>query len=155
MSPRGTAPPESKSYYSKSEQFNGKFAEFQGWDGFIDADVDGPPQGDVTQAAFAERLRKQSKDIAYIVAYNLHKATPGAWRRVAKREAGNLESYGIQADRIKIIFGGASKAKKNDEDYPDQTKVQLWILPADSPPPLKTVKTEPSPRKSSADRFIP
>ncbi|MCA1594748.1 MAG: hypothetical protein LC754_19395, partial [Acidobacteria bacterium] len=107
---------------------------------------DGPYLGNVTLAAFADHLRQQPKTVAYIVAFNVRGATPGTWRRVAKRDASDLEGYGIEANRIKIIYGGIAK-KDADEDA-QQSVVQLWILPSDASPPVKEAKPERTPKEA-------
>lgn len=143
--PRGAKLPEPKRYKSKLKKVAGKFIEYKGWDGIADGG-DGPSLGNVTLAAFADSLRQQPNDLAYIVAYNIRGATPGTWRRVAKRDVADLQGYGIQADRIKVIYGGTTK-KDEDEDA-QQALVQLWILSSDAPPPVKEAKPEATPEKA-------
>jgi hypothetical protein len=82
---------------------------------------------------FAEVLKLQPKAIGYVAAYNGEDAAPGAWRRVAEREAESIEEhYGIEAERVKVIFAG----------YSEETKIQLWVTAADAPPPVKERKRE-------------
>ncbi|HEU0144159.1 MAG TPA: hypothetical protein VFQ47_05185 [Nitrososphaera sp.] len=140
---QGVDVPKPKNYKTKLETITGKFTEYKAWDGFADG-ADGPSLGNVTLAAFADILRQQPNAIAYIVAFNLRSATPGTWRRVAKRDANDLQGYGIQADRIKIIHGGSVKGDKNEDIQ--QARVQLWILPSDAPPPVKEAKSELTPK---------
>jgi hypothetical protein len=146
--PRGTPAPELKHYQSKIKTFAGKFDEYDSFDGFADGGADGPVIGDVSFAAYADLLRQQSQTIAYIVAYNTHTSTPGAWRRVAKRSADGLQEYGISADRIKIIYGGIVKKKKDEDDVMPRAHLQFWILPADAPPPVKEAKPERTPKEA-------
>ncbi len=68
------------------------------------------------------------------------------WRRVAKRNVSELQGYGIQADRIKIIYGGIVKGEEGEDVQ--QAKVQLWILPSDAPPPVKEAKAEINPKEA-------
>lgn len=144
--PPGANPPELKHYKRKLKTFTGKFMEYEGWDGFPDGEYEGPPMGNVTIAAFADLLHQQPKSVAYIVAYNFRKTAPGTWRRVAKIEASDLEGYGIEKERIKIIFGGVIKGKEDENNQ--QAKVQLWILPEDAPPPVKEAKPEKTPKEA-------
>ncbi|MBA2734914.1 MAG: hypothetical protein H0U54_18780 [Acidobacteria bacterium] len=129
------AAPETIKYENKAGEFTGKFIEHPAWDG-LSLGVEestGPPVGDTSTANFADMLRLQPKTYAYIVVYEGDESAPGAWGRVSARAAKGLQSdYGIQSDRIKIIFGG----------YDKKAKLQLWILPNDAPPPVEEVKTE-------------
>lgn len=143
--PQGATAPEQKHYKSKLETIKGKFAEYKEWDGFPDGG-DGPRLGNVTLASFADILRQQPKALAYIVAFNLRGAAPGTWRRVAKQDASELKSYGIEADRIKIIYGGIVKG--NEEEDIQQALVQLWVLPTDAPPPVEEAKPERTPKEA-------
>jgi hypothetical protein len=146
--PRGAPAPELKHYRSKIETFTGKFDEYGAWDGYPDGG-DGPSLGAVSFAAYADALKQQPKTLAYIVAFNSSVSAPGTWRRVAKRTVDNLHEYGISADRIKIIYGGIAK-KKNEDEYEDaqSARLQLWILPADAPPPVKEAKPERTPKEA-------
>lgn len=129
------AAPETIKYDNKAGEFTGKFIEHPAWDGLsLDfGESTGPPVGDVSTANFADMLRLQPETYAYIVVYEGDESAPGAWGRISKRTAEDLQSdYGIQSDRIKMIFGG----------YDKEAKLQLWILPNDAPPPVEEVKTE-------------
>ena len=143
--PSGANPPEPRHYKSKVKTITGKFTEYEGWDSFADGDV-GPSLGNVTLAAFADVLRQQPDTLAYIVSYNTRGASPGTWRRVATREATDLQGYGIQSDRIKIIYGGI--AKKDENEDAQFALVQLWVLPRDAPPPVKEAEPEGTPKKA-------
>jgi hypothetical protein len=145
--PLGTAPPEPRRYASKLKTITGEFSRSDGWEDAGEG-ATAPYFGNSTLAAFADALREQPKSVGYIVASNVRGATPGTWRRVAKREAAELQDHGILADRIKIIYGGAVKVK---EEYPDlqRVKLQFWILPADSPPPVREAKPERTPKEAS------
>lgn len=144
--PVGASPPEPKRYNAKLKDISGKFAEVRGWDGSgADECVCGPPFGDTTLAAFTDVLREQPKSVGYIVAFNVGDPAPGTWRRVAKRNAADMQDDGIEASRIKIIYGG--RLKRKEDEYGD-AKLQYWILPADSPPPVKKAKPERAPKES-------
>lgn len=142
--PQGASAPEPRCYKSKLEAITGKFTEYKAWDGFPDSE--GPSFGNVSLAAFADILRQQPKTFAYIVAFNVRGATPGTWRRVAKRDATDLQGYGIEADRIKIIYGGVVKREKNEDVQ--QAMVQFWILPSDAPPPVTEANPERAPKEA-------
>jgi hypothetical protein len=131
--PFGATPPAPAKYENDADRFKGKFAEYQSWDGLDTSEITGPPVGDMILAGFAEGLKLQPKTIGYVAAYNGEDAAPGAWRRVAGREAESIEKeYGIEASRVKVIFAGYSK----------ETKIQLWVAAADAPPPVKERKRE-------------
>jgi hypothetical protein len=131
--PFGAEPPAPAKYENDADRFKGKFAEYQTWDGLDTGEITGPPVGDMILAGFAEVLKLQPKTIAYVAAYNGEDAAPGAWRRVAGRDAESLEKeYGVEAARVKVIFAG----------YSEETKIQLWVTPADAPPPVKERKRE-------------
>ncbi|MDQ3684814.1 MAG: hypothetical protein M3430_04340 [Acidobacteriota bacterium] len=136
--PHGAVPPKSVKYGNDVISFRGKFIEYEAWDGFYDGDPNGISPGRVRHAAFADMLKQQKKTRAYIVAYNGNDATPGAWRRVAQRDSQNLQDYGVETSRIKIIYGG----------YAGETKVQFWILPKIAPPPVKEAPPERAPGRA-------
>ncbi|HEY0079478.1 MAG TPA: hypothetical protein VGB73_12775 [Pyrinomonadaceae bacterium] len=126
--PRGADAPEPEKYENEVATFKGKFAEYDAWDG-IDGGVDGgtgPPIGDVGIAGFSDMLRQQPETHAYVVVYHGDDSTPGLWRRVAERYAARFEREGIEAKRVRTIFGG----------YQKEAKAQFWILPKDAPPPV-------------------
>lgn len=141
--PSGAEPPTPRKYETNIGKVKGKFAEYNGYDG-LPGECEGPCSNSITLAGLADALREQPDSVAYIVVHNQQGATIGTWRRVAKSEAADLEGRGIVADRIKIIFAGAIKVA--DDDYPQQAKVQLWILPKDAPPPAKEAKPERIPK---------
>jgi hypothetical protein len=145
--PSGAELPKTRDYDPGLAKLRGKLQEFSDWDGFPDGDGGGPPQGNVTFAAFADVVKAQPNSIAYIVAFNNRNSTIGAWRRVAKREAGELQTYGISTDRIKMIFGGTLK-KGSQDQTPQDAEVQLWLLPKDTPLPLQEAKSEEAPTQS-------
>lgn len=140
----GASEPELKGYKSSLETIRGKFTEYSNWDGF--PEDGGPPFGHVKLTALADVLKQQPKSLAYIVAYNLIGAPPGTWRRVAKREADILKGYGINSDRIKIIYGGERKA---DADGLQMALIQLWVLPPDAPPPVEEAEPEATPKEAA------
>jgi hypothetical protein len=137
--PPGAPAPEPASYSNKAATFNGKFAEYEGWDDFsVISEGESLGAGEVTFAALADVLRQQPKTRAYIVAFAERGGTPGAWRRVAKSTVERLQdSQGIKGDRIKIIYGGRGQVKVEDRR---QSTIQLWVLPEDAPPPVVEAK---------------
>ena len=149
IAPIGAEPPQPKRYKDTRENFTGKFCEFEVSDRWAEADGGtGPYSGDPTLANFADTLRRQPETRAYIIVYSTQDAATGAWRRVAKHIANNLENdYGVHADRIKMIFAGYEKSKEAEE-YDPETKVQLWVLPDGTPPPVKEGKAERRPKQA-------
>lgn len=141
--PPGAEPPEPVKFKNDAATFKGRFYESEAWDGDI-VEYDpgtGPPVGDTTVAGFAEVLRLQPSLAAYVVAYDGKEAAFGAWRRVGERDAEHLhERYGIEASRVKVLFGG----------YKKETTVELWALPKDATPPLKGDKKERRPEKAQS-----
>src|ERR1043165_8749777 len=143
--PPGAAEPKPLRYKSDAESFKGKFAEYEGWDGdVIEYDPGtGPPSGNSTLAGFADVLKLQPKTVGYVVAYDGAEAAPGAWRRVAERDEENLrEGYGVEAGRVKILFGG----------YRKETIVRLWVLPKGDPRPVAEGRKERRPAKAAQMR---
>src|SRR5882672_3591233 len=89
--PHGTALPEPKHYNRTLKEFTGKFIESKGWDGFPEGSGGGPELGSVSFAALADLLQQQHDAVAYIVAYSEKFSPPGTWRRIARRDAADLE----------------------------------------------------------------
>jgi hypothetical protein len=147
--PDGAEPPQPESYPNEGKSFSGLFAEFNSSSavqGLYEDAGTGPGVGNLTYAGFTDVLRQQPGAVAYVVAINSSSAPPGAWRRTAKEIAGTLESgYGIRAERIKIIYGGYQKL----EDEFAGARIQLWVAPANAPPPVAEVK-EPEPMPDKA-----
>ena len=109
--PNGSLPPQPKVYNGELKKFAGKFAEYKSWEytGVGDECGCGPYLGNVSFAALSDLLHHQDDFVAYLVAYTSGSSLPGMWRRIARRDAADLQSRGIQEDRIKIIFGGVTK----------------------------------------------
>jgi hypothetical protein len=144
--PRGADAPERQLYRTKIKTIAGKFVESEVWDGIPEGD--GFTAGNVTLAGFADALRQQPETRAYIIAFNAPDATPGSWRRVAKRYATELEeNYGIKSDRIQIIYAGYDKQVKGEERIVGN-KMQLWILPKNAPAPVKEAGPEREPTEA-------
>lgn len=137
--PFGAEPPATAKYENDAASFKGKFSDHQAWDGVSMGEMTGPPVGDMALAGFAEVLKVQPKAVGYVAAYNGKEDAPGAWRRVAEREAESLaEEHGVEPSRVKVIFAG----------YSEQTKIQLWVADADAPPPVKERKRERRPKEA-------
>ncbi len=144
--PSGVALPTPRRYNSTLKPFSGKMFESSIGDSFGSYDeCCDPGFGDYELAAFADVLLNQQRSVGYLVAFNLETATPGSWRRGANLQAETLKARGIDAGRIKIIFGGAAKRRKDEYG---QVKLQHWILPADAPPPVKEAKPERTPKEA-------
>jgi hypothetical protein len=142
--PSGAEPPVPREYETNIREFKGKFAEYDEYDGI--PDCDGPCSGSITLAGFADALQEQPATVAYIVVHNQRGANIGTWRRVAKSTAADLETRGIATDRIRIVFAGTIKLTA--DEYPQQARVQLWVLSKDAPPPVKESKSESIPKQA-------
>jgi hypothetical protein len=95
---------------------------------------DGPDEGEgwsdgaeTALVGLSDMLRRRAGARAYFVAYHGDESTPGAWRRVAERQAEKLRDHGVPAERVKVVFGGSA----------GEEKLHFWILPSDAPPPAK------------------
>ncbi len=142
----GAEPPEPQKYENEAETFSGKFTERYFNDSTQYDESTGPSIGDVTLAGFADVLRRQPDARAYLVAYSLEGAAPGAWRRAAKDFSDRLvNGYKIPSDRIVILRGGY----RPQGEYEAAAQVELWVLPANAPPPVAET-TEPEQRPKSA-----
>lgn len=138
--PPGAPEPEPAKYKNDAARFKGKYAEYQGFDETFGWDEGtGPPVGDSRLAGFGEVLRLQPKLVGYVVVYNGGEDAPGAWRRIGESEAESLRADGVEADRVKVLFGG----------YRKETTVRLWALPADAAPPVKGNKVERRPERAA------
>jgi hypothetical protein len=154
--PPGAEPPPLGEYADDPKAFEGKFAEYFGWDGFDSGEVvSWSNPGEVALAAFADRLRRQPKSVAYLVGYNYPGSALGTWRRVLGREARALEAEGVEAGRIKTMFGGRAKVGKDDAGGEGSAQVQLWLLPSDAPPPVRPARSERRPKESQQIAGLP
>lgn len=140
VAPSGTPPPELFKYESTVETFNGLFTAHERWESiyFGDGEATGPPVPDVSMPTYIDMLKKRRDTLAYIVAFSGSESAPGAWRRLAEREAEELQSKGIPSDRIRTIYGGNEKENEG-------IKMQFWILPEKAPPPVVDAGPEPPP----------
>lgn len=150
--PPGAEPPAPQKYEKPLPAFSGKFDERLYWDERSFDDSNGPDIGDVTFAAFADLLEQQTESVAYVVAYGTQGSATGAWRRAAKEVTDRLESdYKIAGERVKIVCGGYDAKALNDEgeDMNASGKVELWIVPKDSAPPVAEA-SGPEPKTEKA-----
>lgn len=138
VAPLGASPPALTTYKNDRDTFTGLFDESPSWDSIAQGEGSGPPVPGVTLASFAEMLAIRKNITPYLISFNGADAAPGAWRRVAQLELERLQRLGIETSRVKVIYGGADK----------ETKIQLWILPADAPPPVTGVPPELLPEKT-------
>jgi hypothetical protein len=145
----GSEAPQPKVHNRNLKKFTGKFAEYKSSEyiGVGDGCDCGPYLGNVSFAALSDLLHHQDDFVAYLVAYTSRSSLPGMWRRIARRDADDLQSRGIQRDRIKIIFGGVTE-KTKDDTHEREALVQIWVLPNDAPPPAKEAKLESTPKKA-------
>ena len=143
VAPSGAPPPELIKYQSTAETFNGLFTTHERWESiyFGDGEGTGPSVPDVSMPTYIDMLKKRGDTLAYIVAFSGSESAPGAWRRLAEREAEELQSKGIPADRIRRIYGGNEKENEG-------IKMQFWIFPEKAPPPVADAGPELPPTKT-------
>ncbi|HEU4595375.1 MAG TPA: hypothetical protein VFS10_09550 [Pyrinomonadaceae bacterium] len=154
--PQGAEPPPLVEYADKPQTFEGKFADYVGWDGYDYGDAMSWSSADeVALAAFADHLRHQPKSVAYLVGYTFPASAVGTWRRVLNREVRALEAEGIESARIKTIFGGKGKAGKEESGGEGVAQVQLWLLPADALPPVREARRERRPKEAQRLGVVP
>ena len=137
--PKGAAPPEPQKHETHLESFQGLFAEEARSD-FFDQyfeDEMGPGIPETTDASFADILHQQKNATGYVVVYSGENLTPGAWRRIAQSQIDYFKAFKLEANRLKMIFGGHQK----------ETRLQLWISP-DGAPPVNDAGSEMSPAKT-------
>ena len=155
ITPPGAARPKPQKFTPNLETFRGLFSEKEAYDvdrreflteeeskklkfPVLEDEMSGPSVPYVTHESLAEVLKQQKTAVAYIVAYNAEESAPGAWQRIAQREVRYLQDRGVEASRLKIIYGGNKK---------EQT-VQLWVSPADAAPPVSDAGPEQLPAKA-------
>ena len=155
IAPPGAARPKPQKFKPNLETFRGLFAENPGWDydvreaistdgeeekrfPVIEGEGTGPAIANVTHPSLAEVLKEQKTALAYIVAYNGEESSPGAWQRMAQQNVQQLKDLGIEANRLKIVYGGTKK----------EPTVQLWVTPADAPVPVADAGPEQPPGKA-------
>ena len=161
ITPPGAARPKPQKFTPNLETFRGLFSEKEAYDvdrreslteeeskklkfPVLQDEMSGPSVPYVTHESLAEVLKQQKTAVAYIVAYNAQESPPGAWQRIAQREVRYLKDRGVEASRLKIIYGGNKK---------EQT-VQLWVSPADAAPPVSDAGPEQLPAKAvSLDEY--
>ena len=163
LRPPGAPRPKTARFKSNLDTFRGLFSEKRGYD--FDSDeplteeesktlrfpvpeieeYSGPVVTNVTHAALAEVLKQQKTAVTYIVGYNGEESTPGAWRRLAHRDFERMKDLGVEASRLRIIYGGTKEA----------ATVQLWVASADAPPPVSDVGPEQPPSKAVSLDWIP
>jgi len=141
LAPQGAPQLEPVKFERKVETFTGLFAERWRWDGIDLGGADGgtgPPVPDVAAPTFIDLLKQRKDTIAYIVGFSGAESAPGAGRRVAQLESEDLQSKGVTSDRMRIIYGGGA----------EETRVQLWILPENAPPPVRDASAERLPENT-------
>jgi hypothetical protein len=147
--PQGAEPPPPVEYADDAKTFEGKFAEYVGWDGYGGGEgLSWSNSNEVALAAFADRLRRQPKSVAYVVGYYFPDSAVGTWRRVLGKEVSALEAEGVARGRIKTIFGGKAKTTEDESGGEAVARVQLWLLPPDAPPPVKEARRERRPKET-------
>ena len=132
--PRNATPPEPQKHETNVETFKGLFADDPAWDHLdIQGEEEmGPGIGRTTDASFADILNQQKNAVGYLVVYSGEDAVPGASKRIAQRQIDYLKGFNLEPGRVNVIFGGHQK----------ETRLQLWILPKDAPPPVRDAGPE-------------
>ena len=156
VTPPGAARPKPRKFRPNLETFRGLFSEARGYDpdpqdllteeeskklkfpGPEFEEYGGPYVSSVTHESLAEVLKQQKTAVAYIVAYNGEDSAPGTWQRIAQGDLQLLRDQGVEANRLKIIYGGTQK----------ESKVQLWVSPVNAPPPVSDAGPEQLPSKA-------
>ena len=138
--PTGAASPEPQKRESYLERIQGLFAERPAFDGFglYHEEEMGPGIPGTTDAAFADTLNVQKNATGYLVVYSGKDGMPGEWRRIAQSKIDSLKALKLEANRLKMIFGG----------HREKTRLQLWVSPDGSPPPIPDAGPELSPTKA-------
>lgn len=120
-----------------SKPFYGKLHEYETQDMYYGAgDGEGIPSFNLPN--FAGRLKKQPDARGYLVVYEAPDSNPGAWRRIAKREAQTLQGDGLDAKRYSVIYAGEGK----------ELKVELWVVAPDAPAPVAEAKERKTRREA-------
>ncbi|MGH9903918.1 MAG: hypothetical protein ACRD68_19075, partial [Pyrinomonadaceae bacterium] len=120
------APPETDRHTDKN--FSGKFDVYATDENVYREMVELGYSGEsISHTEFAEKLKQQPDSLGYLVIRASKNSSPGAWRRLARRDERVLQKeYGVESGRLKSIDGGQS-----DGDY---SEVELWVLPKWAPP---------------------
>jgi hypothetical protein len=144
--PKGAAQPEPEKHESSVETFQGLFDDREvddNFDLFFEDEV-GAGLASTTDASFVDILQQQQKSaVGYVVVYSGADLTPGAWRRLGQRQIDHFKSFNIDSSRLKLIFGGHQK----------ESRMQLWILPKNAPPPVREAKELPQANAIKAGYF--
>jgi hypothetical protein len=116
----------------------GKFVEYETDEAIFYGCEDGPCV-DRTGIDLAGWLERGPTLLAYVVVYTSKTSTPGAANMIGKREQHSLlQQSRLDAVRVKVIHAGEA----------ENTKVELWLLSKDSPPPASEAKTVGLPGES-------
>jgi len=137
VAPQNAMPPTASPIDEKPSDFSGKYYSFSTEDGFYS--YEGDTNGvsylyDIIYQEYAARIKQQPQSHGYIVVSAATESVPGTARRIGKREAHHLRAMlGADKDRLTVIDGRQSG---------DGNKVELWILPKQSPPPATSAGVE-------------
>jgi hypothetical protein len=155
--PPGAEPPAPVAYADGVKTFEGKFAQYVGWDREYEGEVvSWSNSNEVALAAFADHLRRQPDAVAYLVGYNFSASNVGTWRRVLGRDVRALQAEGIAPGRVKALFGGVTGPAEDGETGGSGTAmVQLWVLPPGAPPPVKEAVGEERPKEAQKLGVLP
>ena len=140
--PEDAVAPEPEKFENNLTTFKGMFAERELYEDFgvyYEYEGMGPGIGNTSHASFADMLTQQKNTVGYIVVYNTEDSLPGSWRRSADTELEFFKEYNVDPGRFKIIYGGKQK----------ESKIQLWLLPKDAPPPVADAGRESFPKTAT------
>jgi hypothetical protein len=152
--PSGAAPPPVIEHANELDAFTGKFADYVGWDSYIEGDAESwSSSREVALNGLADMLEKRPNTMAFIVAYNHPDSPVGTWRRVARDDLDVLKARGVEPGRVKLIHGG--EAADAEGRGSETARIQLWLLPKDAAPPVKEAKKEGRPESAQRLARIP
>lgn len=131
---KGARLPKTEKRETRVESCQGLYFDYKAYDDFGVEVMEemGPGIGNSTYASFADMLRQQKNAVGYVVIYSGEDLTPGAWRRLGQEEIERSKAFNVEANRVKLIFGGQEQ----------RSHIQYWILPASAPPPVADAGSE-------------
>ncbi len=137
LAPKDATPPFPSPAEEQRSDFTGKYYSYSTEDGFYSYEDDTNGVSylyDIIYQEYAALIKQQPPSHGYIVVSAATKSVPGTARRIGKREAHHLSAM-LSADKDRLTF--INKGQRGDEN-----KVELWILPKQSPPPARSASVE-------------
>jgi hypothetical protein len=146
--PEGAEPPVASPAVDRyaAKDFSGKFDSYftdaQTYKVFVGMGYD---DSEIAYTDFAEKLKGQPDSVGYLVVRAPEGGLRGEWRRVGRRDEQILaKDYGVEAGRLKTLYGGRSEG--------ELAEVEFWILPKNAPPPASLAE-EPAKKPKAAVRL--